>query len=541
MSVDSLAPTRSRSSDRARPDNSAAVAVAFVVLYLLLDWVSFVHPMRGTSITPWNPQAALAVALLAWQPRRWWLVAAVLVLAALARGWPAPPVAELAAACTLSAGYLLLALALRRWLGAVPSITTRRDFIVFMLLIAMGCALASVLFVGPLIALGAAPVDRWGAALVRGWIGDSVSLIVMLPVVVALCDATRRSETRAMFATLEWWLATALALLAGWVVFDRVQEEQFKFFYLLFFPVAWAAARFGFVGAAWAAAIVQLLLILAVQSSPYRPLTVFELQMLMCVLGAMGLLLGTTVDEREQNARALRASLHVAAAGDMAAALAHELNQPLSALRSYARSVQLLAEQQGPQASPNDPRLDQVAGKLVHEANRAAEVVRRLKDFFRHRGTELQQVGLENLLQEVIESQRQRAEVANVRIETIVEANLPPVWIDRVQIEVVVRNLVANAVDAAADGTRDAPKVKIRLSRSDRSVLLEVDDTGRGISPEELPSLFDSRPSSKPGGMGIGLFISRAIVESHDGRLWTEAGTAGRFRLSLPLTHPCED
>ena len=539
--MDSLARTRSRSSDAVRPDGAAAVAAGFVVLYLLLDWVSFVHPMRGTSITPWNPQAALAVALLAWQPRRWWLVAAVLVLAALARGWPAPSVAELVAACTLSAGYLLLALALRRWLGAVPSITTRRDFIVFMLLIATGCALASVLFVGPLIALGAAPADRWAAALVRGWIGDSVSLIVMLPVVVALCDATRRSETRAMFATLEWWLATALSLLAGWVVFDRVQVDQFKFFYLLFLPVAWAAARFGFVGAAWSAAIVQMLVIMAVQSSPYQPLTVFELQMLMCVLGAMGLLLGTTVDEREQSARALRASLHVAAAGDMAAALAHELNQPLTALRSYARAVQLMAEQQGPQASLNDPRLDQVAGRLVHEVNRAAEVVRRLKDFFRHRGTELQQIGLETLLREVIESQQQRAQAANIRIETIVEAGLPPVWIDRVQIEVVVRNLVVNAVDAAADGARGAAGVEVRLSHSEKAVLLEVNDTGRGISPEELPGLFDSRPSSKPGGMGIGLFISRAIVESHDGRLWAEAGTAGRFRLSLPLTHPGED
>ena len=541
MSVDSLAPARSRSSDGVRPENSAAVAAGFVVLYLLLDWVSFVHPMRGTSITPWNPQAALAVALLAWQPRRWWLVAAVLVLAALARGWPAPSVAELAAAFTLSAGYLLLALAVRRWLGAVPSITTRRDFIVFMLLIATGCALASVLFVGPLIALGAAPVDRWGAALVRGWIGDSVSLIVMLPVVVALCDATRRSESRAMFATLEWWLATALALVAGWIVFDRVQEDQFKFFYLLFLPAAWAAARFGFVGAAWSAAVIQMLLILAVQSSPYRPPTVFELQMLMCVLGAMGLLLGTTVDEREQSTRALRASLHVAAAGDMAAALAHELNQPLTALRSYARSVQLLAEQQGSEVGTNDPRLAQVAGRLVHEANRAGEVVRRLKDFFRQRGTELQQIDLENLLREVIESERQRAEAANIRIDMHVQAGLPPVWIDRVQIEVVVRNLVANAVDAAADGARAAPSVEVRLSHSEKAVLLEVNDTGRGIAPEVLPGLFDSRPSRKPGGMGIGLFISRAIVESHDGRLWAEAGTAGRFRLSLPLTHPGED
>ena len=366
-------------------------------------------------------------------------------------------------------------------------------------------------------------------------------MIVMLPVVVALCDATRRSKTRAMCATLEWWLATAFALLAGWVVFDHAQEDQFKLFYLLFLPVAWAAARFGFVGAAWSAAVVQMLLILAVQSSPYRPLTVFELQMLMCVLGAMGLLLGTTVDEREQSEHALRASLHVAAAGDMAAALAHELNQPLMALRSYARSVQLMAEQQGPQASPNDPRLEQVAGRLVHEANRAAEVVRRLKDFFRHHSTELQEVDLEILLREVIESQTPRAQAASIRIETTVEAGLPRAWIDRVQIEVVIRNLVANAVDAAADAARVAPKVELRLSRSEKAILREVDDTGPGISPEELTGLFDSRPSRKPGGMGIGLFISRAIVESHDGRLWAEAGTTGRFRLSLPLTHPGED
>ena len=141
MSVDSLASARARSSDPERPDSAAAVAAGFVVLYLLLDWVSFVHPMRGTSITPWNPQSALAVALLAWQPRQWWLVAAVLVLAALARGWPAPSIAELTAACTLGMGYLLLALAIRRWLGAVPSITTRRDFIVFMSLIAAAARL----------------------------------------------------------------------------------------------------------------------------------------------------------------------------------------------------------------------------------------------------------------------------------------------------------------------------------------------------------------------------------------------------------------
>ena len=541
MPVDGLAPERSHPTDRVRPDGSAALGAGFVVLFLLMDWVSFVHPMRDTSITPWNPQAALAVALLAWQPRRWWLVAATLVLAALLRGWPAPMAAELSAAAGLSVAYLALALALRRWRGPLPTITTRRDFIVFLLLVSAGSALSALLFVGPVIALGALPADRWATAIVRGWTGDAVGLIITLPVVVALCDRSRRAETRAMLATLEWWLVCALALLAAWAVFGRALEDQFKFFYLLLLPVAWAAARFGYVGAAWSAAAVQVLLILAVQSSPYRPPTVFDLQMLMCVLGAMGLLLGATVDERDQSERALRASLHVAAAGDMAAALAHELNQPLTALRSYARSVQLLAEHGGPGAAPHTPPLDQVAGKLVQEADRAGEVVRRLRDFFRHRGTELQPVDLGELLQAVVESQRPRAEAASVRIATDVAAGLPPVWIDRVQIEVVIRNLIANAVDAAAEGARAAARVEARLSQVGKALLLAVDDSGPGLLPEQLAGLFESRPSTKPGGMGIGLVISRAIVESHDGRLWAEAGSAGRFRMSLPLAHPGED
>ncbi|MBL8349075.1 MAG: MASE1 domain-containing protein [Burkholderiaceae bacterium] len=535
-----LAPAPSRPADSGLGDASAAVAAGFVVLYLLLDWASFVQPMRGTSITPWNPQAALAVALLARQPRRWWLVAATLVLAAAMRGWPSPPLAELLAAAALSAAYGALALAVRHWLGALPVITTRRDFIVFLLLVAAGCALAALMFVGPLIALGGAPADRWATALLRSWVGDAVGLIVMLPVLIALCSAARRFETRAMLATLEWWLIAALALLAAWSVFGRAPQDQFKFFYLLFLPVAWAAARFGFVGAAWSAALVQLLLILAVQSSSHAPPTVFDLQMLMCALGAMGLLLGTTVDEREQSERALRASLHLAAAGDMAAALAHELNQPLTALRSYARSLQLLAERAAPSAPADGPRLDQVAGNLVHEANRAGEVVRRLKDFFRHRATELQPADLGELLREVVESQRPRAEAAGVRIDASVEPGLPPAWVDRVQIEVVIRNLVANAVDAAAGGAR-AARVTLRLTPAGKAALLEVDDSGRGIAPEDLPGLFESRPSSKPGGMGIGLFISRAIVESHDGRLWAEAGAAGRFRLLLPLNPPGDD
>jgi signal transduction histidine kinase len=105
---------------------------------------------------------------------------------------------------------------------------------------------------------------------------------------------------------------------------------------------------------------------------------------------------------------------------------------------------------------------------------------------------------------------------------------------DRVQIEVVLRNLVANALEAAASGSTPDACVKVRAEARNAEVVLEVRDSGRGVSSEELRTIFDSRRSSKPGGMGIGLFISRAIVEAHEGRLWAEAGPGGAFFFSLP-------
>jgi signal transduction histidine kinase len=516
----------------------AAAAVGYVVLYFLLDWVSYVHPMRGTNITPWNPQAALAVALLTHSPRYWWLAAATQAGAALARGLPQLPLPELCASLSQVLGYALIAAALRRVLGPVPALDTRRAYLAFLAIAAAGAAMNAALLVAALLPFGGGPVSgRLDTAYVRSWGGDAVSLIVTLPVVLALADRARRAAAAAMLRTVEWWLVCAASLFAAYAVFARPAEEQFKFFYLLFLPVAWGAARFGTVGAVWSAALVQGLLILAVQGSPYQPLTVFELHMLMAALGATGLLLGTTVDEREQAEQALRASLHAAAAADMAAALAHELNQPLMAMRSYARASQLLAErlQQGEAPKEGRESLAEVTAKLVNEVNRAGDVVKRLRDFFRQRGTALQRVEMAPLVDEVLQQQALRARNAEVRLQAQCEPGLPAVWMDRVQIEVVLRNLVSNALDAAAARPGEA-LVRVEAALHDGQLVVAVRDSGEGIAQEDLAQVFESRRSSKPGGMGIGLAISRSIVEAHEGRLWAEAGPGGKFFFSLPVS-----
>jgi signal transduction histidine kinase len=319
-------------------------------------------------------------------------------------------------------------------------------------------------------------------------------------------------------------------------VFQQSHLDQFKWFYVLFLPVVWASTRFGAVGAVWSAALVQALLIIEVQTGQYQPVTVFELQALMLALTCTGTLLGTIVDERLAAEEALRSSLRLAAAGDMAAALAHELNQPLTALSTYARVSQMLARRL-PQDDAAAQGILDVTDKLAGEAARAGDIVNRLRRFFRERSTELQPTELRELLADAIASQARRAEELQVRLGLGDVPELPPVWIDRVQIAVVLRNLVANAIEAAADrpdpGERPTSvTVSAELQRD--AVLVSVVDSGSGLSAEQAREVFDGTASSKPGGMGIGLSISRAIVEAHGGRLWGEPGEGGTFRFTLP-------
>jgi signal transduction histidine kinase len=302
--------------------------------------------------------------------------------------------------------------------------------------------------------------------------------------------------------------------------------------------VVWGAARFGVTGAVWSAAIVQLLMIVAVESDQYLPLTVFELQLLMAALAATGLLLGATVDEREEAHRTLRASLRLAAAGDMAAALAHELNQPLTAMTTYARASQLLAERVATGQPQLAGQLVDATRKLADEATRAGEVVKRLRNFFRNRATQLQPVDFEQLLEQVMSTQAPRAQALGVQLAWACELPEAVLWLDAVQISVVVRNLVANALDAAAESRSPGEGrawVRVRAIQEGGDVVVEVADSAIGLEADDVAAVFERRSSDKAGGMGVGLAISRSIVEAHGGRLWAEPGPGGRFYFSLPL------
>jgi C4-dicarboxylate-specific signal transduction histidine kinase len=214
----------------------------------------------------------------------------------------------------------------------------------------------------------------------------------------------------------------------------------------------------------------------------------------------------------------------------MAGAIAHEVNQPLTALINYGRSGQLLI------ASGRQAELTQLIEKMLAEAQRAADVVRRLRDFFREGSTRLEKVPAAALLDSGQQVGASMKRGLNIAITARCAAELPDVLVDKLQIELVLRNLVANAVEAIAAEPRSDGRVELTAERHDAQHLrIVVSDNGPGITAETRERLFEPFVSGKPTGMGLGLAVSRAIAEAHGGTLENRSGAHGEFHLVLPF------
>jgi two-component system, LuxR family, sensor kinase FixL len=270
--------------------------------------------------------------------------------------------------------------------------------------------------------------------------------------------------------------------------------------------------------------------VIGIHADSARVFPVLELQALVATLSLTALYLGMMVDERQRAAESLRESLRLAAAGDMAATIAHELNQPLTALANYGESALMLSAG-GRDAQAELPR---VIAKMLGEAERASEVVRRLRDFFRSGTTRLERLPAAQLAALVRGVGEQVIGKRPVALEIVSEPDLPAVYVDRLQIELVIRNLVANAVEALSEPAAEK-RIEVRLSREGLDQLrLVFLDSGPGLGTEMLERVFEPFVSGKSTGMGLGLAISRAIAEAHGGELRARASRHGEFHLVLP-------
>jgi PAS domain S-box-containing protein len=235
---------------------------------------------------------------------------------------------------------------------------------------------------------------------------------------------------------------------------------------------------------------------------------------------------------RTTQAKLSRAS-EIATVSELAASIAHEISQPLAALVANGHAIQrwLFAE------PPNLERARLTADRLIRDGNAAAEVVNRIRALFKRTDLSRAPLDLNEVIREVNRLMTDEVSVRNVMIETDLADDVPPIWADRVQMQQVIANLARNGVEAM-ESEESHPKLLTIRSRRDgtNSVLIEIRDQGSGL--EDVERVFEPFFTTKETGMGMGLAISRWIVEAHQGRLWaTRNDPRGAvFSFTLPIS-----
>jgi signal transduction histidine kinase len=536
--VNNTSTTGIRLWGRVLGSQSLYLAAGYLALYLLLDWASYVEPLRHTNITPWNPNTGVVMALLLARGGRWGPLVAVGIFIGelLTDEAPAPWGVLALASLYLAAVYTLAAWALRRR-GLEHPIGTPKGAAWFAGVVAAASGVAAAGYVGILVSAGQLNSGEAWAGIGRYWIGEFNGIIALTPVLllkvdhVALWEEMRRNKRELVLQALGAVVGVGLA-------FALAAARDVRLFYPLFAPVTWIALRHGVPGAMISVSLVQAALVAALELTP-GSIPLFDVQFPLLSLGVTALFLGALATQRDRALRQMRdqdavlqRSMRFAVAGQLASALTHELNQPMTALISYVRASQLMAET----PTHTDDRLAGTLRRAGEEAVRAAEVLRRLREFYRGEGARLEPTDAMAICARVADALQDRMRRSAVEFEMRGPDGLPTVMVDRTQLEIVIHNLLTNSLDAfdSLPARRPQPRrIEITAKARGADVLIGVDDSGPGIAGSVTERLFEPFVTSKISGMGLGLSLSRTFLRHQGGDLWSEASSLGGARFVI--------
>jgi signal transduction histidine kinase len=521
----------------------------FVAAYFLAYYYGMFF--TRTAASPfWFPDSVLLCALLMTPSRRWW----IFILALLPIRFLVPLNTDLpmwfkwSTFAIDAVKGILIAAALRRYIKNPMRLHTVHDYAVYCLFAVLLVPIANA-FPGGWVRY------QFGFPYWIAWeqwfLGDALAHLIVTPVLLFLVSGSWKNQPRpTQSQQAEFALVTAGLVVAGWIGLHTESVplgwDEARFYAPIPF-LFWAAIRFGMFGAAGSITIIAFLAVqtaisgdgLFAGQSPDE--TALALQHFLILRAAPVCLVAILVEQKRQaeaETQKQRAELalvsRVSTMGQLASALAHEINQPLCAILRNAEAGELILKQ----AQPDYEEIRAIFSDIRADDKRAGEVIERMRSLLKRRQLGIEPLSVQTLLEQVAVLMRPELRLRHITLRVDLPANLPPIGGDRVHLQQVLINLLMNGADSMSDAPAGQRQLEIRaILAADGLVEVAVRDNGHGIPEDKLDGLFEPFFTTKPNGMGMGLAISKTIIESHGGRIWarnnSEGGATVRFTLKI--------
>jgi len=531
------------------PDRRRAISLLGLALaYLVVFRISNIFQSTDLRATPWTPEAGFAIlsGFLCG-----WIAIPVMFVAnftgnflwggVLPTGWKA--VAALFYAVILAGGGNYF----RGLLSTLRSPTTNKVvlFLFFVLLVSALAAMARFLFAA--ISLRLSPIYLMSYAVTLS-VGNLIGAATIVPFSVSFPTPASLWRRVLTWDFVDWILIGTIVPLSL-LTFGYAGEGAFKYFYLIFLPVIAIAVRRGFPDATIAVLLSDVSMVAVLFWQQFETSTVTDLQILMISLSATALILGASVSERlrisaeleESHERyqssqvALLRATRISLAGEMAAALSHELNQPLSSVRSFVRAVRRKLDK----SDIDVPAVKAEIDAAVEQIDAAAELIKGTRRFLERGDMRMTRLDLANLLGTCLELVAPELRMHQITLATQVPSGLPPIVGNLLQLQQVVLNLIRNAKEALVECKPPVSAINIAVSSYTRPGFVEVsiEDSGPGVAPAIRPHLFTPLQSSKSEGLGLGLSLCSSIIVAHGGEIWYDGklGEGARFVFTIPV------
>ncbi len=513
------------------------VGPIYVAAYALMVWFSVIFAPTPYGTVPWGPETGLTFAAFLLSGQRIWpfMMVAVGAEDIILHGNNFPIGAQVFAPIIVGGGYALALtwLVNPKW-RFDPHLRTFRDVQLLEATAILSSVLVAFGYTVLLLVTGLLPrTEAWQAIFQLGT-ADLIGISVVTPFLLLLYSAKRLPRP-----TIEALVQAASIIGALALAFGVTSFPHFRLFNVVFFPIIWIALRYGLQGATYGLLLTQIGLIAALYRLGDQTGNLAAFQGLMLVLAFTGLAIGGLVTERQRVEQQLRLNqksgaeiLRLGSVGELATAIAHEINQPLTAIANYTRLIeQYLVEDKG----DRNTAIEAVT-KAAVQVGRTDAVVKSFRELVKRGRPQIKAETVHDVIRETLELISPVLQREGVEVTVSIERNVPRIMVDKLQIEQVLINLIANASEAMSVNKFGDKHLHLRAKNLSGTgeVEITVSDNGPGFPPD-----FDIRRqaltgSTKEDGLGVGLSVSRTIVESHGGVL-TIGGSAKGAVVSMRL------